>query len=89
MADHKHQLDASDLDAIRELTASAGHALVHMRISSEITRLREELERPQTEDRTNVLRGMITGLRTALEIPGIIEDEAFKIVSVKGLRYAR
>jgi hypothetical protein len=66
----------SILDELLELRASAGHAIVEARINAEIHRCRMLLELPADEARTNFHRGQIAGLRTALNIPQILEDEA-------------
>jgi len=72
----EHVLDSGDLDNIRETRATLGHALIFLRISDEIRRCQEKLEQPLTEQQTNSLRGQIAGLRTARELPQIIETEA-------------
>lgn len=72
-----HELDSDDLDAVRELRGKRGYTLVFIRQSDEIKRLVEELIKPAGQiDRSEFIRGQIAGLRTALEIPQILEDEA-------------
>ncbi len=85
-----HELDAGDLDAIRELRSSPGQVLVYMRITDQIQLRQAKLEQPLDHDRTNVLRGEIAGLRTALELPEILEGEArVNVESAPLSRYAK
>jgi hypothetical protein len=71
-----HELDSGDLDAIRELRGLRGYTLLFIRISDQIKLRVAKLEQLLPLDETNVLRGEIAGLKLALEIPQILEDEA-------------
>jgi hypothetical protein len=66
--------DSADLDAILELERSPGYALVSQRMSEELDRRRSHLE---TDPGDGFLRaqGQVSGLRTALAIPGILKAE--------------
>lgn len=73
--------DSADLDAIRELRRSRGWALVSERLQDAIEITRNELEMRGAEPQYP--RGMIRGLRLALEIPGILADELKRQVASK------
>lgn len=65
-----------DLDDVQELQNHPGWVLVRRRVLDAIGELQELLENVSDEAATNLRRGQIAGLRTALAIPGILENEA-------------
>ena len=67
--------DSAELDAIRELSYSAGYALVEARIRIELERRRDDLERETPESVTQFKRGYLAGLRMVLALPQILRDE--------------
>jgi len=67
--------DASDLDAIQTLIHSAGYRILRQRELDTIERLRNDLERPVPVQATAELRGRISGLRLALDLPNILQAE--------------
>lgn len=77
-------LDNGDLDSIREVRQMQGHKLILLRTSDTISREIEGLVQFGSVDKTDFIRGKIAGLRTALEIPQILEDEAKQNVQKKG-----
>jgi len=66
-------LDSADLDALRELEQSPGYILVMERIFETIKKKRDDLER--IDSRGDLLRGELSGLRLALNIPAILKEE--------------
>lgn len=67
--------DSGDLDAIAELEASPGWALVKGRILEVLENERQGLERPAGKAATNNRRGRILATRTILDIPSILRQE--------------
>ncbi len=67
--------DSSDLDAIEELEVAPGFRLVQERIQATIEDSVRELERDSDAGRTAKIRGMLSGLRTALAIRDILKVE--------------
>ena len=65
-----------DLEDILDLRQSAGHQAEQIRMLEAIHALGRKLEEPGPDDNTHYLRGQIKGLRTALAIPEILENEA-------------
>lgn len=64
---------AADLDALSDLVASAGYRILRARVEAELERRRLELEQPASN--ADHCRGLVSALRTALAIPGILREE--------------
>lgn len=75
MARRKEKLDSLDAERVEETIRTPGWQLIGERIAVELQRHRLALENPQTEAETATLRGRIAGLKTALEVPGILMRE--------------
>lgn len=73
---HDRTLQPEDAEAIQETCATPGHHLIENRLRETIKREQSALEMPSDEMTTNIRRGKIAGLRIALDLPQILEDEA-------------
>lgn len=62
-------------EQIRSMLEDPGYALIQARIRDTIERFRSDLESDQTHESTIRARGLIAGLRLALEIPNILLAE--------------
>lgn len=67
--------DSAEMDALREMLRSPAWGLMIGRIHAEIDRRHWELEKPLDIEKTSTLRGLIAGLRIALNVPIILIDE--------------
>jgi hypothetical protein len=65
----------AELDALDTLVDSPGWELVKQRLQEEIGRMQRELEREIPEARTHRIRGGLTALRVALELPANMRAE--------------
>ena len=69
--------DSAELDAIKELKASPGYALVVERINEELERKRSAFETlpPSMPDSFRHTKGYVQALRMVLTIPEILANE--------------
>lgn len=69
-------LEPADADDIAETLDSRGYRQIALRLHQTIEDHRIQLEAKMEERETNFQRGVIAGLRTALQIPEILQSEA-------------
>jgi hypothetical protein len=68
-------MDGIDLDHVIDLATSPGYSLVAVRLHAVIEQQREKLEQDLTLEETAKVRGMITGLKLALDMPRQMRQE--------------
>lgn len=72
----REKLDGIDAEQIQDTLESPGWQLIRQRIERTLVGKIGELEKPSDEVTTAQLRGQIAGLRTALNVPDILLNEA-------------
>lgn len=79
MPKRKDKLDPVDADHIRRVTESRGWQLIRQRVERTLELKVAELQQPLDPVKTAEVRGMIQGLRLALDVPRILRAEGKEV----------